>query len=244
MKDIPVEARVIYADGAEAESRGVIVEGGTRKVTHYVVEDKHLARPPYERLVPADQVQESTRDLIRLGCTQEDVGQMPPFATTRYVLEGSHDYTLYEGGENPAASASTVGAPGKEQEEELIPEGELAIDRGTRVEATDGYIGQVAELLVEEDTEVVSQVILDEGHLFGHRDVALPLLAIDRAEGDTTYLKLDKPSSGCRNTLADVALAEDTNAQPPPKWWPKSLTIRTGPSRRWSLSRTCTARKL
>jgi uncharacterized membrane protein len=192
MKSIPVEAKVVYADGAEAESRGVIVEGGTRNVTHYVVEDEHLARPPYERLVPVDQVEESTHDLIRLRCTQEEVGRMQPFTTTRYVLKGTHDYSLYEGGEGPGTSASTVGAPGKAQEEELIPEGELAIRRGTRVEATDGYVGQVDELLAEEGTRVVSQVILAEGHLFGQREVALPLLAIDRAEGDTIYLRLDK----------------------------------------------------
>lgn len=192
MKDIPVEAKVVYADGADAESRGVIVEGGTRKVTHYVVEDETLPWKPYQRLVPVDQVQETSRDLIRLRCTKEEVARMQPFTRTSYVLKKQPDYTLYEGGEGPSTSASTVGAPATEVEEDMIPEGELAVRRGTRVEATDGYVGRVGGLLAEEDTDVVSQVVLEEGHLFGQREVALPLLAIDRAQGDTVYLRLDK----------------------------------------------------
>jgi uncharacterized membrane protein len=182
----------VYADGADAESRGVIVEGGTRKVTHYVVEDETLPWKPYQRLVPVDQVQETSRDLIRLRCTKEKVSRMQPFTKTSYVLRKQPDYSLYEGGEGPVTSASTVGVAATELEEAMVPEGELAVRRGTRVEATDGYVGHVGELLAEEDTEVVSQVVLEEGHLLGHREVALPLLAIDRAEGDTIYLRLDK----------------------------------------------------
>lgn len=74
----------------------------------------------------------------------------------------------------------------------MVPEGELAVRRDTRVEATDGYVGHVTELLAEEGTEVVSQVVLEEDHLLRDREVALPLLAIDHAEGDTIYLKLGK----------------------------------------------------
>jgi hypothetical protein len=33
-----------------------------------------------------------------------------------------------------------------------------------------------------------------EGHLWGKKEVAIPVSAIDRIEADTVYLKLDKKS--------------------------------------------------
>lgn len=77
-------------------------------------------------------------------------------------------------------------------EVERVPLGELAVHRGTQVEATDGKVGEVGELLVDPESEHVTHMILSEGHLWGKQDIMLPLSAIDRVEDDTVYLKLDK----------------------------------------------------
>ena len=77
-------------------------------------------------------------------------------------------------------------------EEEQIPPGELAIHRGARVEATDGKAGILGEFLVNPLTGHISRLILMEGHLWGKKEVTIPLSAIDRIEEDTVYLKLDK----------------------------------------------------
>jgi len=192
MKDVPVDARVECADGPCGKSLGVIAEPGTRKLTHFVVEDETLPYPPYQRLVPVEQVIETTRDLIRLGCTKEEVGNMDPFVRTRYVPKKKHDYSLYEGGEGASTNASTVMVAYTKKEETLIPEGELGVSVGTRVEATDGHIGHVGELLADEDTGQLTHLVLEEGHLWGKKEVTLPASAVDRVEGDTMYLNLDK----------------------------------------------------
>ncbi len=192
MKDIPVDARVECTDGSCGKSLGVIGERGTRILTHFVVEDETLPYPPYQRLVPVEHVVETTRDLIRPSYTKEEVGHMEPFVRTRYIQKKEHDYSLFEGGEGPSDDASTVEVSYTKKEEMLIPEGEVGVSVGTSVEATDGHIGHVGELLMDEDTGQLTHMVLEEGHLWSKKEVTLPASAVDRVEGDTMYLNLDK----------------------------------------------------
>jgi uncharacterized membrane protein len=67
-----------------------------------------------------------------------------------------------------------------------------AVQPGARVEATDGRVGTVSELGAAEVGSNASHFVLQEGHLWGKKVVTLPLSAVDRVEGDTVYLKLDK----------------------------------------------------
>jgi uncharacterized membrane protein/sporulation protein YlmC with PRC-barrel domain len=60
------------------------------------------------------------------------------------------------------------------------------------VEATDGHIGTIGELVLDPETEQITHLVLQEGHLWGKKEVTLPLSAIDRIADDTIYLKLDK----------------------------------------------------
>ena len=67
-----------------------------------------------------------------------------------------------------------------------------AVQPGAHVEATDGRVGVVSELGAAEAGYDASHFVLQEGHLWGKKVVTLPLSAIDRVEGNTIYLKLDK----------------------------------------------------
>jgi uncharacterized membrane protein len=66
-----------------------------------------------------------------------------------------------------------------------------AVQPGAHVEATDGRVGIVSELGAAEGSDA-SHFVLQEGNLWGKKVVTLPLSAVDRVEGDTVYLKLDK----------------------------------------------------
>lgn len=191
MKDIPIDANVECTDGACGKSIVTIVDPQTHKVTHFVVEDETLPHPPYQRMVAVDQVVETSRNLIRLGCTRDEVSKMKPYVRTDYIPREGHDYTMYDGGEYQGTQTTTF-ATYKTVDAEQVPEGELVVRPGTRVRATDGQVGHVAELLADEDTGELSYLVLEEGHLWGKKEVWVPTLAIDRVEGDTVYLKLDK----------------------------------------------------
>ena len=77
-------------------------------------------------------------------------------------------------------------------EDQQIPPGELAVRRGTRVEATDGFVGKVDEFLVNPENGHITHLVMREGHLWGQKDVTIPLSAMADTHGDTVFLRLDK----------------------------------------------------
>ena len=77
-------------------------------------------------------------------------------------------------------------------EELQIPVGELAVQRGTRVEATDGYVGHVDEFVVNPKNGHMTHLVMREGHLWGQKEVVIPLAALGEIGRDTISLKLDK----------------------------------------------------
>jgi sporulation protein YlmC with PRC-barrel domain len=62
------------------------------------------------------------------------------------------------------------------------------------VEATDGFVGQVDELLINAKDMQVTHLVLLERHIFQKREIAVPISQIDHIEGGTVYLKLDRRS--------------------------------------------------
>ena len=45
---------------------------------------------------------------------------------------------------------------------------------------------------MDPDSGAISNVMMREGHLWGKKDVTIPVSAIEFTDGDTIYLKLDK----------------------------------------------------
>ncbi len=193
MIDIPLSAKVECTDGACGESVTVIVDPVARKVTHFVVKDK-TSSPAVERLVPVDRVVETTREVIRLNCAREDLAEMEPFVEMQYVrnetpppdLSGVY-YSVFM-----TPYVTSVEARYTPVEVESVPEGELALRRGTLVEATDGYVGKVGELMVDPASGQITHLVLQEGHLWRKKEISVPVSAIDRVFEETVYLNLDK----------------------------------------------------
>jgi sporulation protein YlmC with PRC-barrel domain len=189
--DIPVGAEVRCADGPCGRSAYVIVNPTTQQVTHLVVKGPELA--PTQRLVPIELIVESTPQLILLRCTRDKLAAMESFIEYEYV-PGVEPFFTYAADEYlmwPYVIPETTLAP---MEHERIPPGELAVRRGARVEATDGPVGQVDEFLVDPPSGHITHLILRKGHLWGQKDVTIPVSQIARIEANIVHLKLDKHS--------------------------------------------------
>jgi len=197
MIDIPVNAEVQCSDSHAGCSTYVIVNPINRRLTHLVVKDN---QPPFgEYLVPVDRVEETAPDLIKLSCTQGDLRKMKPFIYQEYIKVKLPDYKQLE--DTYLAWPFILLAPGVifEEEDEYIhldlenvPPDELSVRRGAQVDATDGYIGQVEELLVNSKNMHVTHLVVREKHLWRRRDVTIPVSQIDRVEEDTVHLKLNR----------------------------------------------------
>jgi hypothetical protein len=165
-------------------------------VTHLVV--KADLPPNTEYIVPVDFVTETVADTIRLHCSKAQLENMDPFVQTEYVMETVRDYAGYRGGMSGLGAyyympyvTSEVRIP-VTVEQKQIPPGELAIHRGTHVEATDGYVGKVDEFLVDAESGHITHMVMREGHLWGRKDVIIPLSAMDEPHGDAVLLNLNK----------------------------------------------------
>ena len=196
MTEIAVDARIECVDGACGRCLTLVVDRETRKVTHLVLEDETLPHKPYQRLVPVDHVAAADKDLIQLGCTRDEVARMEPFIQTHTIRKTEHSYSVLHGGEGPVTDASTARVSYATYEEEMVPEGAIAIRPGIDVAATDGHAGTVGELVVDPTTAEVTHFVLREGHLWGNNEVTLPVAAVERVAGDRVYLKLDKQAIG------------------------------------------------
>ncbi len=158
------------SDGVCGEVRRIIVDPATRVVTHLVVEPEHGHEPG--RLVPHDQV-DTTTGQIRLRCTRAEFGQLDP-AEEDQLVENSGNPTGVGGMRTPMGISHNV----RVVRDDAVPFGETEVARGEHVHALDGEIGQVEAFLVDPDDHRVTHVLLQEGHLWGRKEVTIPMSAV------------------------------------------------------------------
>jgi sporulation protein YlmC with PRC-barrel domain len=194
MSEIPLGAEVECLDGPCGKTISIIINPTNKSVTHVVVRDKTLDDD--ERLVPIEHLGETTEKRVQLNIRRDEMARMEPFVKTRYLKTKNIDFMESYIGHDFDFYLMPYATPMKTEyipiDEEQIPPGELAVYRGARVEATDGKAGMLGEFLVNPLTGHISHLILMEGHLWGKKEVTIPVSAIDRIEEDTVYLKLDK----------------------------------------------------
>jgi hypothetical protein len=178
----------------------VVVDPIAETLTHLVVRpDGADGRP---RLVPVHLALPGP-DGVDLNCTRERFDEFEPALQT-YFRAGTEPTGPADGGvlEWPfyglAPSPALVGfAPGAEPQPatttvECIPIGEVGVRRGERVHAVDGEIGRVRGLVVVPPNSEVSHVLLDEGHLWGHKRVAIPIRDVTGIGMDGVAVRLAK----------------------------------------------------
>jgi sporulation protein YlmC with PRC-barrel domain len=64
------------------------------------------------------------------------------------------------------------------------------------VEARDGRVGRLDELVLDPDSGVITNLLMRRGHLWGTREIAVPIGQVDFVDGSTVYLKIDRTSVG------------------------------------------------
>ena len=75
-----------------------------------------------------------------------------------------------------------------------MPGGMPDVQPGAVVEATDGPLGVVGDLLLDPQTGALTHFLLQGNWRRRAGEISLPLSAVDRVEGETVYLKLDRPA--------------------------------------------------
>jgi sporulation protein YlmC with PRC-barrel domain len=177
-----IGADVSCTDGICGEVIRVVVDPISRTVTHLVVEPKH--RVGLGRLVPLELVDATTGE-IRLRCTMAAFEKLDHAEETQF-LPGSSAFAGYGVGQVfswpyyglGGIMGLGMGSATPPLIVDKVPLGEVAVRRGEQVHATDGEIGQVQGLVIDPGDHHVTHVLLQEGHLWGRKEVAIPIGAV------------------------------------------------------------------
>jgi sporulation protein YlmC with PRC-barrel domain len=190
-----IGAEASCSDGTCGDVTRVIVDPIAEAVTHLVIDPTH--RSGLGRLVPLRLV-DATTGQIQLRCTKAEFEKLDPAEETRFI-PGTSGYAAYGPGEvgywpyyglgmgvgfplDGGISGGLSGIGGGIVEQtvttDTVPAGEVDVRRGDRVEATDGEIGRVQGLVIDRASRRVTHVLLQEGHLWGKKEVAVPMSAV------------------------------------------------------------------
>jgi hypothetical protein len=197
-------ARASCSDGVGGEVIRAILDPAARTVTYLVVQPRHHRAAG--RLVPAELVEAGAGE-IRLRCTMAEFDRLQPAEEIElaegvdygggYGAPGSVAGYGDVGGMGVGASASGMGiGMGLGHHAPIItsdnvPEGESEVARHECVHAVDGQIGQLKGFAVDHDDHQVTHVLLREGHLWGRKEVAIPVSAVASVE-DGIRLSISK----------------------------------------------------
>ncbi len=187
-----IGAKVSCEDGRCGEVTRVIIDPISRSLTHIVVDPRQGNR--VGRLVPIGLVEQSS-ERIELGCSLAGFDNLEAAEESEY-LPVTGDYGgygaahvllwPYYGYGGMGMGTGSYGANYRDVPQKVIrdaiPSGEVTVRRGDSVHATDGDIGRVAGLVMDTATHHVTHVLLQEGHLWGRKDVAIPIGAVTRVD--------------------------------------------------------------
>jgi sporulation protein YlmC with PRC-barrel domain len=189
------------SDGYSGEVRSLVIDPRVGKVTHLVVEPR-LAHGPgsgLARLVPLDHVDAATGEIgtgeIGLRYTEAEFKNLDPAEQTlaEFVPDYAGPIQLlpgagWTGAGSPVVDGAEIAAIREMETVPIVPETpdgtpEVTEYRGDRVHATDGDIGSLRALRISAEDGRVTSILLKEGHLWGSKEVAIPIGNVTGFEG-------------------------------------------------------------
>jgi hypothetical protein len=182
-----IGAEASCSDGLGGKVSRLVMDPVALTVTHLVIEPKHRAEPG--RLVPVHLV-DTTADHLRLRCSVAEFDKLE-LAEETDLAEGLD----YAGGYGQAEAVQSYGGMGSMGGSgmgigmglgqstpvvvhDVVPLGETDVQRGESVHALDGEIGKVQGFLVDPGDNHITHVLLQEGHLWGRKEVSIPISAV------------------------------------------------------------------
>ena len=187
-----IGTEVTCTDGTCGDLTRVVIDPIALAVTHLVVEPKH--RQGLGRLVPLDLVDEASGGEVRLRCSTAEFDSLDHAEETQF-LPGSGGHADYPAGQTLSQPyyglSGAIGDVPQAVTYETLPLDEVGVRRGEQVEATDGKIGIVQGLVIDPRDHHVTHVLLQEGHLWGRKQVTIPIGTV-RSVDDCIQLNLTK----------------------------------------------------
>lgn len=207
-EDFEIGADVFCEDTACGRLTAVAIRSASARLAHLIVDPGRSAQA---RLVRAA-LAHATKDGIRLRCTRQQFEALEP-AVVAHVEPAEAATSLDEErrwrrhdevsswpafGLGPTLNPS-LGTPAPPpvprphiEFEDRVPPGEVRVHEDVGIHAADGDIGRVAGVAVESADQRVTQILVDEGHLWAHKRVAIPMGLVRELNDEGITVRLSK----------------------------------------------------
>ena len=183
------------------ELADVIIDPVAKRVTHLVIAPEHAhgeSRLAGVELAEADDEGKA----IHLRCTADEARRLPNIEHFSYlrldqpvVSDPDWDVGVTNVLALPyyqAAGLDYAAAPPQElgMFYDTVPKGEVEIRRTSSVVTADErYVGEVDGFIVDGHGDI-SHIVLERGHLWGRREITVPIGAVTKVESDTVMVGL------------------------------------------------------
>lgn len=176
---LAIGAAAVCRDGFPGELKALVVDPGTRAVTHLVIEPD--GAQGLARLVPLDHA-DAAAEPIRLGYTEAEFKDLSPAEETLAEFVPGYEVPVqllpvgegWRPADGPVADGETIPQIREMETIPLVPDAEVEESGGARVHATDGDVGQFHGLGVNPGSGEVLHVLLKR-HPWGHAELAIPV---------------------------------------------------------------------
>jgi hypothetical protein len=197
--NVSMRANVECQEGHCGRITSIVVERLTRKITHIVVREPGPGGS--DRLVSGEEVSSANRSAVVLRTSRARIAQMPPaqakIPTLSLVYTGS-EFAARETSWEFRPSCSTRGrrkiklSVFDAASRKNTKSDEVAAATFVRVEAINGTVGWLLELIVNPTTMVVTDFVMCEGNVWDQREIIIPVDAIDYIRNGVIHVGLFK----------------------------------------------------
>jgi sporulation protein YlmC with PRC-barrel domain len=205
------------ADGSFGELADIVIDPSTRRVTHLVVQphDRH----DLARLVPVARAHtEATSDAtISLDCTVAEINALEPIQKSAYLrlgefsvedpdwdvgIEEMFALPYYQSVDGMGVGMQAIDPdPHVAISYDRVPKGEVEIRRASDVTSSNGeHLGHVDGFVVDGEGHI-AHLVLEHGHLWGKREIAIPIGAVARTQSDEVVLSWSTDEVGALKPL-------------------------------------------
>jgi sporulation protein YlmC with PRC-barrel domain len=191
------------ADGASRELADVVIDAATNTVTHLIVQphdDRNAAR-----LVPIQLAEDGGNDQeLSLSCTSEMLKELEPVAGHAFLQAGERvekeanwDIGVEDVEPVPEYVPTAFGEFGDYGQDAVItydrvPKGEIELRHASSVYSADRHhLGSVDGVVVDSASQI-THLLLQRGHLWWKRELAIPAEAVSKFETDMVSLGVKK----------------------------------------------------
>jgi sporulation protein YlmC with PRC-barrel domain len=201
--------RVHCTDGGYGELTDIVIDPLEKRVTHLVVQPEQSVGEA--RLVPIELAKgrDDEPHEIELECTLDKAKEFESVHESDYLRLGespAQDPDWDVGIEDVLAMPYYAGLDaGPLYPDEVagvvvyydrVPKGEVEVRRASAVISADGHsLGEVDGFVVDSDKHI-THFVLERGHLWGRKEVTIPIGAVARIESDAVHVALSKDEVG------------------------------------------------